>query len=73
MELVLKYSQDTQGLDTLSDVFPAPLLDSKTWIIYAYNSQNEIIGAIAISISDVYDTSQISNISGAKKYTNMEL
>ncbi len=50
----LIHSKNTDGLTTLSDILTAPILDDNT-IIYAYNANNEIIGAIAINISNIYD------------------
>lgn len=48
-------SKNTEGLSALSDILIAPILDDNT-IIYAYNEKNEILGAIVISIPDIYDS-----------------
>lgn len=51
----LVYSQDPTNLTSFSNIFPAPFLDDNVWIIYAYDINNELLGAIAITIANDYD------------------
>ena len=51
----LVYSQNTVELAQLSDILTAPFLDDGVWVIYAYNDQHELVGAVALSIANSYN------------------